>query len=905
MIFKRWFKPKWQHPDAAIRQQALETLQPTSAEHKQVLHELAFNDAAEAVRKAALHRLDDFALWWQASKHDTAERLKHYAEQQVVDQLLANRVAAPLKQKFIEQCNRSSILESLALKDADMNVRFALLQRLERPELIQQTLLDAAFPVALKQQLLSQITDEKQLEKLSKQLEPSLAETLQARLAKMAADKQKPPRLRKEITLLLAKLNALRERHTLAELPALQQELQQQWQVLAAELPLLPEQEAQGFSEKFQQLDQRLTEWLAPKLAQLQAEQALVERKARQVLKTQQLQQAVSELEQQLQVQLQQVASTEQNGLLDAAATALCEELDAAELAHAEQSALQQRLTVVQQQLARLPELNKALKSIQQLLNAFSEQPLPNSAEQLAAAEQQWQDFTDAWRSASKGFSASLPAELNEQFKQLRQQWQQALSHIKQQQQKELRQLRSKCAEYKRLHAAGRYKVLFGLYKGMTADVANLSAEAQQQFEKEFAEISSLQTELESLQQYIATPRKTALLNEMTALANSPLQDAKARAEQVKLARANWKSLGKADPAAEESLNQAFDAACEAAFEPCRQVFAQQDAERELHLQQRQQLLQELGNLVEAELPERDLDAAFRQLSQRWRESGAVNRRDYQALQQQFQELSKRLKDKVATAQQQQAAGKAALIAEAKLAMTLEDGAKTAQVLKELQQRWKTFGFAGRQQDQALWLEFRALCDSFFEKRNEEYKLQQQAEQEVAQLVSEQLATLNTTLAQATSAGALQAVQAQLRQLSLPDSVGVRQQYQELSQQLQQRQKQLQKSAHRQELQTLFDVLEQGDIKAEQLPQSYREALSLPQPSLTRSQLTIALELMSEQNVEQTSAAERQQVQLALLSLKHNAGQQLTPEQLLQQWLAHGPVAQQEKPLLKRVAALF
>ena len=81
----------------------------------------------------------------------------------------------------------------LALKDGDMNVRFALLQRLERPELIQQSLLDAAFPIVLKQQLLAQITDEKQLEKLSKQLEPSLAEALQARLALMAADKQKPP----------------------------------------------------------------------------------------------------------------------------------------------------------------------------------------------------------------------------------------------------------------------------------------------------------------------------------------------------------------------------------------------------------------------------------------------------------------------------------------------------------------------------------------------------------------------------------------------------------------------------------------------------------------------------------------------------------------------------------------
>ncbi|OYW93201.1 MAG: hypothetical protein B7Z18_06960, partial [Alishewanella sp. 32-51-5] len=155
MIFKRWFKPKWQHQDAAVRLQALESLDPQNTEHKNTLHELAFNDGAEAVRKAALHRLNDFALWWQASKQDAAERLKLYAEQQLVQQLLTGKVDSALKHKFIEQCQRSSILEQLALQDNDTTLRLSLLQRLGRQDLLMQSLLDATFPVACKAQLLS------------------------------------------------------------------------------------------------------------------------------------------------------------------------------------------------------------------------------------------------------------------------------------------------------------------------------------------------------------------------------------------------------------------------------------------------------------------------------------------------------------------------------------------------------------------------------------------------------------------------------------------------------------------------------------------------------------------------------------------------------------------------------
>src|SRR5690606_7006923 len=158
------------------RQLAIAELDDKTPAQKEILHELAFNDGAEAVRRTALERLNEFSLWWQASKHEPAERLKHFAEQQLVQMLLDNKVSAHLKAQFIAECNRSSILEKLAQTEQDAELKFSLLQRLARQDLFQQAVLDDKLSVAQRKQLLTQLEDDKALEKLSRALTGELRE---------------------------------------------------------------------------------------------------------------------------------------------------------------------------------------------------------------------------------------------------------------------------------------------------------------------------------------------------------------------------------------------------------------------------------------------------------------------------------------------------------------------------------------------------------------------------------------------------------------------------------------------------------------------------------------------------------------------------------------------------------
>ena len=902
MIFKRFFKPKWQHPDAAVRQLAIAELNSNDQAQKSVLHELAFNDGAEAVRKAALLKLNDFSLWWQASKQDSAERLQQLAEQTLITQLVQNQVEPKLKQQFIAQCNRSSILEQLAQTETDAGIKFSLLQRLNKTELHIKALQDPVLQLAQKQQLLAQIDDEKLLEKLAKQLDGELLAGVQHKLAQLQEQKQKPQLLRKQLTLLLSKLNAARERVDVAQLPAQLAEYQTQWQALAADLHCLGS-EAAEFSAKYDKIVGQINQWLAPRLDELsrqQAEQAAATAKA-EIQSA--LQQRIDSLEQALQ---QALLSTDISAAqqLEQQLNSLADELAAADVPA--KAVLHKRIAQLQQQLTRLPELAEQLTGLTRIVADWAAQPLPDTAEAYAITSEQVQQWQQQWRQLSKAMMIAVPASLLEAKNALAQQWQQAEKGFNQQAEKTQRQCRSKLAQYRRLYAAGKYKVLFGLFKGIEQDYQQLTAAQQAQLSKDYDFARDKMAELADWQEYIATPRKQQLLQQMqqlsTELAQSQMRQ---RADEVKQARAQWNSLGKADPALEAELNTAFDVACEQAFAPCRAYFAAQDALRAEHVLQRQQIINRAQQFALSPPDAKALDTGLQQLKQAWQQAGAVDKQQFAALNEQFNQALMPLRAQLTALQQQAAATKQQLIEQASAALNLAEPNQTAKVLKECQQQWKTAGNAARKQDQALWQQFRALCDGFFNARSEQFEQQKQAEQTQLKQLEAELAALTAALDAADEPDALAQVQQQLQTLQA-DGGAAQQAVRRLQDKLQQKQQTWQQHQQQREFARMFDVLASADVSAEQIPAGYRECFNKQQEQqFNRAQLTLALELIADMPSPPAEQSARQQVQLLLLSDKHNQGSALDKHSLLKRWLQFGAVTQAELPLLARVKAIF
>jgi len=903
MIFKRWFKPKWQHENAAVRQLAIASLDHSTPQQKEILHELAFNDGAEAVRRTALERLNEFSLWWQASKHESADRLKQFAEQQLIQMLLDNKVSAQLKQQFIAECHRSSILEKLAQAETDSELKYQLLLRLQREDLYVAAVLDPVLKPGQRIALLALIHEDKALEKLSRQVEGEVAQALQQVLADRLEQKQKPERVRKQVVLLLAKLNSLREKTDLAEIQQRLALYQQEWQQLAADLPCLPEQAE--FIAKYNKVIDLTEKSLQPRLAVLAAEQQKL-----QLL--QQQQQQCGQFELQLQLLTEQLSSQlaagelEQAQALQSAVRQLSEQISAAALSSQQQQQLHKAVRELTAQLDRLPALAEALAQAARLLAEFAAQSLPAADADVAGAYQAFKQWQQQWQRQSKVLQQYLPASFSSSYLQLCQQWQQHCEPLLAQQEKQLRQIKAKVAEFKRLHQAGKFNVLFGLFKGIQADSQTLTVSQQQLLLKDLELLEKQLQDLSELQAYIATPRKQELLAQMQQLAVQSEVVATERAGEVKQARAVWNSLGRADAALEQQLNDDFNLACEQAFAPCREHFARLDAERLLHAEQKQQIIAQLAEAVTAGINGKALDTLLSQATKQWQASGQVEKAVYASLQPQFQQLLDQLRQMQKAGQQQNAQEKQQLIATATALTSQDNTDNVAAQLKVLQQQWKQLGFAGREVDQQLWTEFRAVCDGWFAQRDALRQQQQQQQQVQLQQASTELEQLATLVSQTSEAGALRQLQQQLQQLDTADIAALVQRKQQLLQQLDSQLQQLAGSALQDNFRQLFDVLAQPEPALSDLPAIYRLVFNQQQEKLlSRSDLTLALEWAAGVASPQAEQTRRQQVQMLLLTDKHNSGETISQPQLLSRWLQFGAVAGDEQALLRRVRSLY
>ena len=906
MIFKRWFKPKWQHQDAAIRQLAIAELDHQTPQQKEILHELAFNDGAEAVRRAALERLNEFSLWWQASKHESAERLKNFAEQQLIQMLLENRVSSHLKQQFIAECNRTSVLEQLATNETDAQIKFLLLQRLNRQDLIVQALIGEVLTVQQKQQLIADIADEKVLEKLHKQLAGELSNLVLARLEAIREAKAKPERIRKQVVLFLAKLNAIREKSDVVEANEAFEQGKIEWQALSADLTLLADHAE--FTTKFEKIIQLTEASLAPKLAAARELQAQLAEKQRAEKDFQNFNQQLNLLEQQLGAALAE-ADLDTAGHSQAALDALATQINAAQLNSGQLQQLSEHIAKIQAKLNKLPELAESLALSARLIAELSAQSLPVHSDVIEAHQgfMQWQK---SFKAQMKALGPLMPANFVQSYQTLVEQWQQHCEPLLAEQQKNFKQLKSKFAEFKRLYDAGKYNVLFGLFKGIEQQFEQLPEQQQQQLASDKENAAEIIAKLADLQAYIATPRKQQLLAQMQALISDDSYSMPDRAAQIKKMRADWNSLGRAEGDLEQQLNTDFNTACEAAFAPCRVYFSELDAQRAEAATKKTAVIAELAQAVENNLSGKALDQCLQQQTKAWEQAGMLEKSVYAVLQPQYSELVSQLKQRQSQEQKANAQQKQQLVEKAATLLASLESVDVVAAVKELQAQWTATGFAGRKLDQQLWQQFRQHCDELFAKRQELRQQQQQLVLQQRENLSAQFQQLVDKSANAIALVDLSSLLAELQEFQSVEAVKsdrqLTQAARDLRNTLNDKIKAVQVLAEKSEYLNLFNALEQSEVEVSQLPSIYRVVFNQQQEKLlTRADLTLALEWAAGVNSPDAEQKRRQEVQMLLLTDKHNSGSSYGMTELLGRWLQFGPVTAAERELFTRVKRLF
>jgi hypothetical protein len=146
------------------------------------------------------------------------------------------------------------------------------------------------------------------------------------------------------------------------------------------------------------------------------------------------------------------------------------------------------------------------------------------------------------------------------------------------------------------------------------------------------------------------------------------------------------------------------------------------------------QVQEELSGKMEALIPIADSEpekaaTEMRQLQERWKSVAAAPRSQAEALWTRFKTAQDQVYEKCKDYFAQQAAErqenlkkKEALCARAEALQDSTDWVRTADAIKALQAEWKTIGPVTRGHEKAVWERFRAACDKFFTRRQDDLK---------------------------------------------------------------------------------------------------------------------------------------------------------------------------------------
>ena len=239
---------------------------------------------------------------------------------------------------------------------------------------------------------------------------------------------------------------------------------------------------------------------------------------------------------------------------------------------------------------------------------------------------------------------------------------------------------------------------------------------------KQVLKLDAALNELKGWKEHAAAPKRAALIEEMETLVGSA-EEPQALADRIKQLQEDWKTVSKGIVIDSEVDWQRFHHASIAAYQPCREYFEARAKLREANVEKRRGVMARLHAFEAAQTGEhpdwRAVAAVLREAPQEWRRHSPVDRAAGRALQEEFDAAIGRLEQRLDAWHAGNAADKQSLIRLAQQLNAKEDSRETVDAIKRLQQRWKDLGPARRDQEQALWVEFRAQCDAIFQKRQQ------------------------------------------------------------------------------------------------------------------------------------------------------------------------------------------
>lgn len=693
-FLRRFFAPRWQHPDDRVRRQAALRLDTSRADQIKILERLVL-DSDPGVRQTALDRLEDAESLLGLLKEDGASRELRTRLVALLTGLqghldLASRVT------LTERIDEPGLLGEIALQGDNQQLRLAALARLDdEADLIRQACDNGI--AAVRQTAAARVTSEDGLARLAQSARRDRQVMRQARqrLNQRRADAASLVAIRERRETLLDSL----ERHANASWEPLYagrfRHLVREWNQLE-DLPDAPQE------SRYQRAYQGCQKVIGDHEA--------------------------SQLTREADHRRREDADLGRESLVEA----LEESLDA----------LSRSECINEQDIASLRAHKRLLANRWQ---ALSEQHLANESlgQRYDKALADYERFAQAWVRLSEravAIEQALTDGDNDRLNHLIDAcgWPEdlspspLLSRARKQLSKDDRgslDLEARLASFtndldqlERLLESGAFKGASRLHQRLRQAADQLPTETLPPYQTRLKHLGAQLAELRDWRGFVAGPKRDQLCEAIASLAdNRTLTQSDLDRRHRQLVK-EWASLG--DAAANREQSKRFRAASDQIHQRLAPWREQLDAERQRNLEARENLCEQLETLLTQPAGEADPDA-LRQIRdkarEQWRQLSPVPRDRAEAIGRRFGRIRQDLQALIERRAREIADAKTGLIEQARQLLESDMPVdRRAEESKRLQARWRSLGRAPRGEEQTLWREFRSFCDAIFASREAE-----------------------------------------------------------------------------------------------------------------------------------------------------------------------------------------
>ncbi|GHE22412.1 DUF349 domain-containing protein [Halomonas urumqiensis] len=699
-LFRRFFAPRWEHRDPAVRLQAIPRLDTARPEQRQALERLALDPDVD-VRRAALARLDDperlLALLDQNANADGGCNELHTRLIELINGRDGN-LALGARIELAERLDQPDLLAAVALQGDNQQLRLAALARISDEQALIRQACDNGI-AAVRHAAAARVESEAGLAHLAQQAKRDRQVMRQARerLNRIRADAASIAAARDRREALINDL----ERHANATWEPLYagrfRHLMRQW----ASLDDSPEaSQERRYQDACLRCRKVIGDHEAHERSREVAHQQREDADQARVSLVEALEESLDALYRSDSISRQDIDS------LRAQKQLLANRWQALSDQHLADEALRERYDTARQSFERISqawvrfeeragELERALadgddERLRALVDACG---WPDNLAPTALLHRVRQHL-------AYDNDANQPSDLTAQADAYK----------------------AALDQFEKLLESGAFKGASRVHQRLRQQAETLPAKYRQPHEARLKRLGAQLAELRDWRGFVAGPKRDQLCESIAALAeDETLSDAQLDRRHRQLVK-EWKSLG--DAAANREQAGRFRAASDRIHERLAPWRARLDEQRQHNLETREALCEQLETLLAQPAEQADPDA-LRQIRdkarEQWRLASPVPRDQTEAIGRRFGRIRHELQALIDQRALVIASAKRELIEQAR-ALTESDlpASRSADQAKGLQRQWRELGRAPKGEEQALWREFRGLCDTIFASREAE-----------------------------------------------------------------------------------------------------------------------------------------------------------------------------------------